>query len=76
MRVQLLFRAVNEQIVRLLPEVGLGPLIHLLCECGDVSCAERVSLARDEYDRVRAASGRFVLAPGHESAHCESATAA
>ena len=59
------FRALNEQI---LSDVGTDPLERhgFLCECGAEDCIEAISLARDEYERVRANGDHFVIAPGHE----------
>jgi hypothetical protein len=38
--------------------------IELSCECGEVSCFEVVSVTRSDYAEL-AASGRFLLVPGH-----------
>lgn len=70
---QLLFRAVNDRIVALHRTFGVGsPVIEVLCECRDAACMERVPLSPEAYERLRAAPGRFVVIPEHES----SATAA
>jgi hypothetical protein len=38
----------------------------VFCECGLISCTERVSMTAQEYEDVRKASTTFVVAPGHE----------
>ncbi|MBA2516435.1 MAG: hypothetical protein H0V22_03835 [Solirubrobacterales bacterium] len=37
-----------------------------LCECGDLSCPERIPLSREAYESVRSDSRRFFCAPGHQ----------
>jgi hypothetical protein len=63
---EVLFRAVNESIDRLNETLMLRvtPLV-LVCECGDDACVERLEVAEDLYQRVRADLARFVVAPGH-----------
>jgi hypothetical protein len=46
------------------PEPGVMNLVF--CECGLVTCTERVSMTADEYEQVRELSTTFVVAPGHE----------
>lgn len=38
-----------------------------LCECGDASCSDPVTLTRAEYEIVRAEGTHFVLAANHEN---------
>lgn len=61
------FREVNERIEDLAEGFGLtdGPL-DLVCECGNASCLERISMSRAEYEWVRAEPHRFAVFPGHE----------
>jgi hypothetical protein len=40
--------------------------LEFLCECGDISCKERIALTPAKYEAVRAESRQFVLKPGHE----------
>jgi len=60
------FRDVNERIQDVASAFDLTkePL-DLICECGDAACVERISLTRDEYERVRAESHLFAVASGH-----------
>ena len=57
------FRQVNEGI-----EEGRREregLIPFLCECGEVGCNVVVQLTLREYERVRADSRSFLVAPGY-----------
>jgi hypothetical protein len=36
------------------------------CECGDLGCNLLLELTPADYERVRAHTRRFVVAPGHE----------
>lgn len=64
---QVVFREVNERIAELtglLNETGFNLLI---CECGNVGCAEPVEITTEEYEAVRAAQPpRFVVLDGHQ----------
>jgi len=37
-----------------------------LCECGNLSCPERIALSREAYEAVRSDPRRFFCAPGHQ----------
>jgi hypothetical protein len=56
-----LWRQINELTP---PEPGVMNLVF--CECGLVTCTERVTMTAEEYADVRRASTTFVVAPGHE----------
>jgi len=61
------FREINERLrtdLRALPEDG--ERIDFVCECGQVDCSARVSMALDEYEAVRASSLDFLVVPGHD----------
>ena len=60
------FREVNERIEQLADSFDLGvqPL-DLVCECGDASCVQRISLSRPEYEGLRSDPRLFVVYPGH-----------
>ena len=60
-----LFREVNEKIV-CLNVVFESPEGDFLCECSSSDCAQRLRLALDEYDAIRADPRRFLMSPGHE----------
>ncbi len=60
------FRGINEELedglrhVRHLPE-----LQQFVCECGQRSCEQLVSMTFEEFEAVRSDSRRFAVVPGH-----------
>lgn len=62
-----LFRQVNEQLEeladRIRPESGQ---LELICECGNLECAEQIRLERDEYQDLRSDSLLFAVVRGHD----------
>jgi hypothetical protein len=58
---QSIFRDVNEALVA--AEEGR---LEFLCECGDITCRERVRVGPADYEAIRADPRQFVLKPGHE----------
>jgi hypothetical protein len=60
------FRDVNERIQDVANsfEMTSEPL-DLICECGDASCVERISLSRGEYEQMRSDPQLFAVSPGH-----------
>ena len=67
-----LFREVNERIAELNQTFQVEGRSEFLCECGREECKEPVSISLDEYERVRSASTRFFVIPGHEDLSVES----
>jgi hypothetical protein len=68
------FRHVNEQIDdlrRRFATVSDG-LLHIVCECDRVDCAEPLEVEIQVYERVRQDSACFFVAPGHEDMSVES----
>lgn len=63
-RNQVLFREVNERLREVLDE-STGPT-EFVCECSSADCTDTVPLDLAEYERIRANSNRFLVAPGHE----------
>jgi hypothetical protein len=62
-----IFRNVNEQIESISKTLShMTQTMDIVCECGDISCAERLMITVPAYERVRAESTLFVLLPGHE----------
>ncbi|MDX6401240.1 MAG: hypothetical protein QOF27_1846 [Gaiellaceae bacterium] len=61
------FREVNERIEGLAEtfELKSGPL-DLVCECGDASCIQRITMSHAEYEELRSDSHQFAVHPGHE----------
>lgn len=71
-RNQSLFRLVNERIEDVNGESGADDEVRdYVCECLDTSCAERLPIPRDEYQRIRRNPAEFVLVPGHEQPEVE-----
>jgi hypothetical protein len=67
------FRQVNERINDLAEHFGLEDQpLDLVCECGDPSCVERISMSRDEYEELRSDPTHFAVFPGHEEPDVES----
>ena len=60
-----LFREVNETVASAATSTVVTEPINFLCECGIETCADSVSLSRDEYEQVRAVPERFLVAPDH-----------
>jgi hypothetical protein len=58
-----LWREVNERI-KAVAETSSN--VEFLCECGRLDCAATIELSMAEYERIRASSVRFPIAPGHE----------
>ena len=63
-----IFRDVNESVEdtaeRFLVDGQIAQ--EFLCECGDVSCFDRIRMTIDEYEVVRSNSRHFAIVPGHE----------
>lgn len=73
------FREVNERIRDIkqtfepsMPSQWQTQDLDLVCECGDPSCVDRISMSIDEYERVRADSRQFAIVPGHNDRAIES----
>jgi hypothetical protein len=65
-RNEALFRSVNERLEDLNDAFAtLTGTFRVVCECGDGSCAEQVTVTVREYERVRAEPDLFVVRPGH-----------
>jgi hypothetical protein len=62
-----IFRNVNEQIEGISKALSdLTQTMDVVCECGDITCTERLMITVPAYERVRAESTYFVVLPGHE----------
>ena len=66
-----LFREVNERVAQM--QIGLQSGRHpeWLCECGDETCFEKVTVPLAEYQEVRSHGNRFLLKPTHEKTDVE-----
>jgi hypothetical protein len=70
------FREVNERIEGLADTFDLQTqALDLICECGDGTCVERVTMTREEYEDLRSDAHQFAVHPGHEYPDVESIVA-
>ena len=62
------FRAINDRVERDLERLAYSAdeLLPFVCECARRTCSATLELSRAEYERVRADSILFAVAPGHE----------
>jgi hypothetical protein len=66
------FREVNERIEDLAETFDIADQpLDLVCECGDATCSERISMSQAEYERLRSDSQLFAVYPGHEETAVE-----
>ena len=71
-RNELLFRAVNEEIVRITERFRTQlSEIDIVCECTDQSCVGTIRIAAEEFGRVERGDGTFLVLPGHEDVRIE-----
>jgi hypothetical protein len=62
-----MFREVNERVEEVNKAFGsITGQFDIFCECGDMMCAERITVPMKEYERVRSDSKQFLLKVGHE----------
>ena len=66
-RNEVLFREVNERIA----ELASGDGFHIVCECANTGCEEKLLVPIDEYERVRQHERWFMIVPGHTVADVE-----
>jgi len=67
------FRKVNEQIEDLnrgFAEMS-GGTMQVVCECGDIKCAEQITVSIGTYERIRSDPALFLTVEGHEAADVE-----
>jgi hypothetical protein len=61
-----LYRQVNERIEDI--NSGLAEMtgeFSIVCECGDLMCADQVPVPHAVYEQTRATAVRFIVKPGH-----------
>jgi hypothetical protein len=66
-----LFREVNERVDEMEDGLGSDSPSQWVCECGDETCFDRLTVARDEYHQIRSHEDWFIISPGHEKADVE-----
>jgi hypothetical protein len=61
------FREVNDRIEDLAQTFHLdGRALELVCECGDASCTQQISMTVQEYEAMRKDPTLFAIFPGHD----------
>ena len=61
-----LFRGVNEKLEDLNEGVAfITDTFSIICECADLTCADRIELTQDDYTRLRSEPTRFAIIHGH-----------
>jgi hypothetical protein len=64
---EILFRDVNERVTEVSGAFAVVlPDLEIVCECGALTCTERIRISAEEYARLRADGARFAVKPGHE----------
>ena len=67
-----MFREVNERVEDMTNTFDSDSgTFEVVCECGDATCTERLSVPKSVYERVRADATHFLLSPGHEDSTVE-----
>ena len=63
---ELVFRAVNEQIVKMTDRFRAQLSdIDIVCECADTSCVGAIRIDTHEFARIERTEGTFLVLPGH-----------
>jgi len=69
---ELVFRAVNEQIVKMTDRFREQLAeIDIVCECANTNCVGTIRIHADEFAKIERADGRFLVLPGHEDESVE-----
>lgn len=64
---EILFRDVNERLRELNESFSLVlENAEFVCECGDASCVERITMTLADYEELRRNPTRFAIRKGHE----------
>jgi hypothetical protein len=67
------FREINEQVEGLNRSLaGISDnQMHIVCECGDLVCVERLVVPLPKYEEIRSDSALFFVKPGHDKPDVE-----
>jgi hypothetical protein len=60
------FREANERIEEVARDLDHDDRVPFICECADPGCRKVVSMTLGEYERIRADSTHFLIAPNHD----------
>jgi hypothetical protein len=68
-----LFRTVNEQVEDLQRAMAAvsDEKMHIVCECGDIDCVERLVVPMGKYEEIRSDGTLFFVVPGHDKPDVE-----
>jgi hypothetical protein len=66
-----LFREVNERVREVQANFQSGPDPQWVCECGDETCFDKLTVPLDEYHEVRSRDNWFFVVVGHEKPDVE-----
>jgi hypothetical protein len=69
-RTESAFREWNEAIAETAARLDADE-VDFVCECADPNCANRLTVALDTYESVRAEPTHFLVAPGHDESPIE-----
>ena len=71
-RNEALFREINERLNALQETFdSFTERADFVCECGDVTCGEQITMSLADYERVRSNPTWFAIKPGHEETDVE-----
>jgi hypothetical protein len=59
------FREVNEAVESISEETQVATFA-VVCECGSLTCTQRIEVTHAEYEQLRSESHQFIVVPGHE----------
>ena len=69
---ELVFRTVNEQIVKMTDRFRAQLSdIDIVCECASTSCVGTIRIAAEEFAKFERAEATFLVLPGHEDESVE-----
>jgi hypothetical protein len=69
---ELVFRAVNEQIVKMTDRFRAQLAdIDIVCECANSACVGTIRINVDEFSKAEREPGTFFVLPGHEDESVE-----
>jgi hypothetical protein len=67
-----LFREVNERLEDVNDTFSsVSGVLETVCECGDISCSQQLTIPHQDYEHVRSDPTWFAVIPGHELASVE-----
>ena len=67
-----LFRKVNERMSDVHDALSaFTGVLEVVCECGNLTCAQLFSITPDDYQHLRSEATWFAVIPGHEMASVE-----